>query len=97
MSTNLETQAPSNEGVREKLLAGVPVTERRLSLAGVSTSVLEGGAGPSLLLLHGPGAIRRDLAAGDPGADVDASRRRSRPSRPRRVDDDRRPSWTPAG
>ena len=43
-------------GARELLLAGVPVTERRLSLAGVSTSVLEGGAGPSLLMLHGPGA-----------------------------------------
>ena len=55
MSTNLETQAPSNEGVREKLLAGIPVTERRLELAGVSTCVLEGGEGPPMLLLHGPG------------------------------------------
>jgi pimeloyl-ACP methyl ester carboxylesterase len=45
----------SNEA-RELLLAGLPVTERRLQLAGVSTAVLEGGAGPPVVLLHGPGA-----------------------------------------
>ena len=38
---------------RERMLAGLPVTERRLSLAGVSTAVLEGGDGPPLVLLHG--------------------------------------------
>jgi pimeloyl-ACP methyl ester carboxylesterase len=42
-------------GAREQLLAGIPVAERRLLLAGVSTSVLEGGVGNPLLLLHGPG------------------------------------------
>jgi FAD/FMN-containing dehydrogenase/pimeloyl-ACP methyl ester carboxylesterase len=41
---------------RERLLAGVPVSERRLELAGVSTAVLEGGRGPAVVLLHGPGA-----------------------------------------
>jgi pimeloyl-ACP methyl ester carboxylesterase len=41
--------------VRQALLAGIPVEERRLQLAGISTSVLEGGQGPPLLLLHGPG------------------------------------------
>jgi pimeloyl-ACP methyl ester carboxylesterase len=41
---------------REQLLAGLPVTEGRLQLAGVSTAVLEGGAGPPVVLLHGPGA-----------------------------------------
>ena len=41
---------------RELLLAGLPVTERRLQLAEVSTAVLEGGAGPPVVLLHGPGA-----------------------------------------
>lgn len=40
---------------RERLLAGIPVTERRLVLAGISTVVLEGGDGPPLVLLHGPG------------------------------------------
>jgi pimeloyl-ACP methyl ester carboxylesterase len=38
---------------RERLLAGLPVTERRLELAGASTAVLEGGDGPPLVLLHG--------------------------------------------
>ena len=38
---------------RERLLAGTPVTERRVKVAGVSTAVLEGGAGPPVVLLHG--------------------------------------------
>ena len=38
---------------RRRMLAGVPVLERRLRLAGVSTAVLEGGDGPPLVLLHG--------------------------------------------
>jgi pimeloyl-ACP methyl ester carboxylesterase len=38
---------------RERLLAGTPVTERRVELAGASTAVLEGGAGPPIVLLHG--------------------------------------------
>src|SRR5688500_3009298 len=42
------------EDARRHLLAGLPVTERRLSLAGVSTAVLEGGDGPPVVLLHGP-------------------------------------------
>ena len=37
------------------MLAELPVTERRLQLAGVSSAVLEGGDGPPVLLLHGPG------------------------------------------
>jgi pimeloyl-ACP methyl ester carboxylesterase len=41
--------------VRERLLSEVPVTERRLELAGISTAVLEGGDGPPMVLLHGPG------------------------------------------
>ena len=40
---------------RALLLSGLPVTERRLQVAGVSTAVLEGGAGAPILLLHGPG------------------------------------------
>jgi pimeloyl-ACP methyl ester carboxylesterase len=42
-----------DDGARERLLAGLPVAERRLRLAGVSTAVLEGGDGPPLVLLHG--------------------------------------------
>jgi pimeloyl-ACP methyl ester carboxylesterase len=40
---------------RQQLLAGLPVEEHRLELAGISTAVLEGGEGPPLVLLHGPG------------------------------------------
>ena len=40
---------------RERLLSTLPATERRLALAGVSTAVLEGGSGPPVVLLHGPG------------------------------------------
>jgi pimeloyl-ACP methyl ester carboxylesterase len=43
------------ERARERMLAGIPVSERRLPLAGVSTAVLEGGDGPPMVLLHGPG------------------------------------------
>jgi pimeloyl-ACP methyl ester carboxylesterase len=41
---------------REQLLADLPVKERRLDSAVFSTAVLEGGAGPPIVLLHGPGA-----------------------------------------
>jgi pimeloyl-ACP methyl ester carboxylesterase len=41
--------------MRDDLLEGLPVTERRLELAGISTPVLEGGEGPPVILLHGPG------------------------------------------
>lgn len=44
-----------NRDVRERLLAGLPVMDRRLEVAGVSTAVLEGGDGPPLVLLPAPG------------------------------------------
>ena len=40
---------------RERLLAGVPLSEHRLELAGMRTALLEGGDGPPIVLLHGPG------------------------------------------
>jgi pimeloyl-ACP methyl ester carboxylesterase len=43
----------SENSARRTLLAKIPVMERRLQLAGVSTAVLEGGDGPPLVLLHG--------------------------------------------
>ena len=46
---------PAFTSHRERLLSGLPVAERRLELAGVSTSVLAGGSGPPIVLLHGPG------------------------------------------
>ena len=38
---------------RERLLSGLPVADRRLQLAGVSTAVLEGGDGPPIVFLQG--------------------------------------------
>jgi pimeloyl-ACP methyl ester carboxylesterase len=43
------------DDARQRVLAGAPVTERRLNLAGVSTAVLEAGDGPLVVLLHGQG------------------------------------------
>ncbi len=43
------------DAARQRLLAGLPVTERKLNLAGISTAMLEGGDGPPVVLLHGPG------------------------------------------
>jgi pimeloyl-ACP methyl ester carboxylesterase len=48
------SRPPSGDEARERLLAAMPVAERRLELAGVSTAVLEGGDGPPVVLLHGP-------------------------------------------
>jgi 2-hydroxymuconate-semialdehyde hydrolase len=38
---------------RERVLAGLPVSQRRLDVGRVSTALLEGGAGSPLVLLHG--------------------------------------------
>jgi len=48
-------RSPAGPEARERLLAGLTVTERRLNLNGVSTAVLEAGDGPPIVLLHGPG------------------------------------------
>jgi pimeloyl-ACP methyl ester carboxylesterase len=45
----------SETEMRERILKDLPVTERRLDLTGVSTSLLEGGEGPPIVLLHGQG------------------------------------------
>src|SRR5438093_164447 len=54
MSKN-EDRADVTDELRKRLLAGVPVSERRLSAAGIPTAVLEGGTGRPLLLLHEQG------------------------------------------
>ena len=38
---------------RARLLRGLAVEERRIEVNGIGTTVLEGGDGPPLLLLHG--------------------------------------------
>lgn len=52
---NDEPTIASVDGHRRRLLAGIPAGERRMSLAGIPTSVLLGGEGPPIVLLHGPG------------------------------------------
>jgi len=48
------SEEPAGATARERLLAGLPVSERRVPLGGGATAVLEGGEGPPLVLLHGP-------------------------------------------
>jgi pimeloyl-ACP methyl ester carboxylesterase len=58
MTTQLEerlNRPDATDDTRHRLLAALPVTERRLELAGVSTAVLEGGDGPPIVLLHEQG------------------------------------------
>lgn len=45
----------TESGLRGRLLAGVPVEERTEEITGIPTTMLEGGRGRSIVLLHGPG------------------------------------------
>ena len=45
-------RGPTIDDLRGRLLAGLPVTDRRLEVAGVSTAVLEGGDGPPVIFLQ---------------------------------------------
>ncbi len=49
-----------------KLLDGLPVSVRRLDVAGISTPMLEGGAGAPLILLHGIGGFAEEWACAVP-------------------------------
>jgi pimeloyl-ACP methyl ester carboxylesterase len=48
------TSQRNQQSPRRQLLAALPVQERRMELAGISTAVLQGGEGPPVVLLHGP-------------------------------------------
>jgi pimeloyl-ACP methyl ester carboxylesterase len=50
-------EGPDGHDSRARLLAGLPVAERRVEAAGISTPVLEGGQGDPLVLLHGIGSF----------------------------------------
>ena len=54
LAGNHTGRSASQRTARARVLDGLPVTQRRLSLNGISTAVLEGGEGPPILLLHGP-------------------------------------------
>ena len=49
-----------------QLLDGLPVTDRRLDVAGTSTPVLEGGTGAPIILLHGIGGFAEEWACAVP-------------------------------
>jgi pimeloyl-ACP methyl ester carboxylesterase len=52
----MRMDAPTAEDdLRARLLAGMAVTHQRMELGGVSTSLLEGGEGPCVVLLHEQG------------------------------------------
>lgn len=58
MSVNPCTDEPkSSPHGLARLFEGIPVAERRLDLAGVSTSLFEGGEGAPIVLLHGQGGF----------------------------------------
>ena len=45
----------SDDSAREKAIGALPVTDRRLDVAGIPTAMLEGGEGPPIVLVHGAG------------------------------------------
>jgi 2-hydroxymuconate-semialdehyde hydrolase len=47
------TSRTNGRDLRARMLGDVPVTDRVLDVDGIATSVLEGGDGPPLVLLHG--------------------------------------------
>lgn len=53
MSTKSMGVAP--DASRQRLLAGIPVEQRRARFAGIVTTLLHGGSGPPVVLLHGTG------------------------------------------
>lgn len=49
----MRKDAAISQSRRRQLLDGLPVKERQLDIAGVTTALLEGGEGPPVVLLHG--------------------------------------------
>lgn len=55
MSTTTGHGISTGAQLRERLVAAMSLAERRETLAGVPTAILERGDGPPMILLHGPG------------------------------------------
>lgn len=55
MSAETRQEDTHAERIRQRLLAGTPLTGRHAQLAGVRTAIQEAGDGPSIILLHGQG------------------------------------------
>ncbi|MBW3591072.1 MAG: alpha/beta hydrolase [Actinobacteria bacterium] len=50
-----EHRQAAGQALRQRVLAGLPVVDRTVEVAGIPTGVFEGGDGEPLLLLHGQG------------------------------------------
>jgi len=57
VETKNRTEITTKNNLRAQILNGLPVSDRRVGLAGISTAVLEGGGGPPIILLHGAGEM----------------------------------------
>jgi len=55
--SSTQTGGSNGHSARARLLQALPTSERRLEAAGVSTSLLEGGEGAPVVLLHGQGGF----------------------------------------
>lgn len=52
---NERAKTSRKNDIREQLLSGLPIEEKSYKLNGILTACLEGGEGPPIVLLHGPG------------------------------------------
>jgi len=62
MAPEGSTDVGGPDRLAARLIEGLPVTHRRMDVAGVSTSLLEGGEGPPLVLIHGQGGSAEIMA-----------------------------------
>jgi FAD/FMN-containing dehydrogenase/pimeloyl-ACP methyl ester carboxylesterase len=54
-ATRAAGHTPAPNGLRDRLLEGAAVRDRRMDLAGIPTAVLDGGRGAPMVLLHSSG------------------------------------------
>ena len=73
MGSRLSEPTATADRLAARLIEGLPVTTRRLDLAGVSTSVVEGGEGPPIVVLHGQGGFA-EIMGGVIGSLIDRHR-----------------------
>ncbi len=62
MAPNDSNETTDPDRLAARLIQGLPVTHRRLDVEGVSTSLLEGGDGPPIVLIHGQGGFAEIMA-----------------------------------
>ena len=62
MASEMSAQMNEADWLAARLVEGMPVTHRRLDVAGVSTSLLEAGDGPPIVVLHGQGGFAEIMA-----------------------------------